>query len=345
MTTEVDVREYATAVARYGLPGAEPPPRLEDDAWSLALATLAEEKVLGIATAAADAGWLPLRDDQYEELVARQRRAMEWCLALERRLLDVADAFDTEGIDFIVLKGPALARTVYPDPSWRTFNDLDLLVRTSQWGTACDVLQAGFGWPRRVPEPRPGFDVRFGKAAVFTTTAGLQVDLHRNLAQGPYGVWIEPEELFGRTTPGKIAGRILPRLDPTAAFLHACVHAVLGDGRRRLIEARDVVETGRVPLDREWLQRVARTWRVGPVIERAVEIARPVGVVADVAIRSSSRDAWPLRAYDDGRRDGVGVHLAMLRAIPGLQQKARYVRDLTVPSSEFVRARGASRWR
>jgi hypothetical protein len=344
--TDIDVREYATAVARYGLSGAEGPAPLEGNAWSLALATLAEQKVIGIAMAAADDGWLPVGDEQYAQLAHRERNAMAWCLELERRLLEIADVFGDEGIEFVVLKGPALAHTVYPDPSWRTFNDLDLLVRTSQWEKTCDVLEKRFGWPRRLPEPRPGFDVRFGKGAVFTTESGQQVDLHRNLAQGPFGVWIRPDELFGRTAEFTIAHATVQRLDASAAFVHACIHAVLGDARPNLVQLRDVVQTQRAPLDTAWLARVSDEWRIGPVIARATDAARRLdpGARDDVAAVSKDTSSWALAAYELGRRGRLRMHLAMVRAIPGVEQKARYVRDLAVPRQEFTLARGRGRW-
>jgi len=45
--------------------------------------------------------------------------------------------FSKKGIDLIVLKGPALARTYYPDPVTRSSDDIDLLVKPD------DLLKAG----------------------------------------------------------------------------------------------------------------------------------------------------------------------------------------------------------
>jgi Uncharacterised nucleotidyltransferase len=346
--TEFDARAYATAVARYGLDGAEPPPEVADEDWSLALATLAEEKILGIACAAANDGWLPLGEDHYDELVGRQREAMAWCLGLERRLLQLADAFDSVGLDFVVLKGPAVAHTVYPDPSWRTFNDLDLLVRTSQWRVALRMLEDGFGWPRRLPEPRRGFDERFGKAAVFTTQTGQQIDLHRNLAQGPFCVWIDTDELFERTMMSAVGGTVLKRLDATAMFVHTCIHAILGDPRPRLLQCRDIVETAAGPVDQQALSAIVPAWRLGSVVERA-------GVEASLLDGGSTRrriglypsgaaERRAFAAYTAGKRSSGEVTLATIRAIPGLRAKARYMRDLAFPGREFAHIRGAGRW-
>ena len=120
--------DVATAIASCGLSTIEAPPPIDDDAWPLVLARIGDEKLVGIAMAAADDGWLKLTDEQYLALVEREREAMTWCLDLERRLLTLTDAFAARRIPFVVLKGPALAHTVYPAPSWRPFGDLDLLV-------------------------------------------------------------------------------------------------------------------------------------------------------------------------------------------------------------------------
>jgi hypothetical protein len=347
-TTEFDAHAYATAVARYGLDGAEAPPRAENGTWPLILATLAEEKVLGIACAAATDGWLGLDDDEFAALVGRQRQAMAWCLDLERRLVQIADAFDGAGVELIVLKGPALAHTVYRDTSWRTFNDLDILVRTSHWRVAMRVLEDGFGWPRRLPEPRRGFDERFGRAAVFTTQTGQQIDLHRNLAQGPFGLWIDSDELFERTQMFEVGGARLKRLDATALFVHACIHAVLGDPTPRLLQCRDIVETATGPVDQQVLSSVVRALRLGCVVERA-------GLVASVLDWGSTRrrfGSFPsgtmerraLAAYTAGARSPGEVTLATLRAIQGLRAKSRYVRDIAFPGRAFARVRGVGRW-
>jgi hypothetical protein len=347
--TEFDARAFATAAARYGLAGAQPPDPVEDENWALALATLAEEKVLGIACAAADDGWLPLTDDQYADLAGRQRSAMAWCLGLERRLLQVADAFDSASVDFIVLKGPALAHVVYPEASWRTFSDLDLLVRTSQWRVAVGILEDRFGWGRRLPEPRRGFDERFGKAAVFTTESGQQIDLHRNLAQGPFGVWIDPEELFERTVTFAIGGSLLRRLDVTSMLVHACIHAALGDVTPRLLQRRDILETTTSRIDWDELQTVVDTWRLGSVVVQAAHLAsvldggatrRRIG-----SMRVGRGEERALAAYSADRRTRADLTIATLRAVPSLTDQARYLRDLVFPGRAFTRARGARRWR
>jgi hypothetical protein len=297
--------------------------------------------------AAADADWLPVSDEQYTELLDRERTAMAWSLALERRLLEIAAAFDAAGVDFVVLKGPALAHAVYPSPSWRTFNDLDVLVRTSQWESACHILAGEFGWPRRLPEPRRGFDVRFGKAAVFTTETGQQIDLHLNLAQGPFGSWIDPTDLFSSRVNFEIGPAVVRRSSDVHLFIHACVHAVLGDVVPTLLQCRDIIQTSYGVIDTIEAERAAASWHVGAVVTRALALASPID--EGVLMRSSSRFAVHARegraldAYQrtvDHRRILI---FETIRAIPRIRNKIRYTLSLAFPTSSFLRVRTPSR--
>ena len=117
---------------------------------------------------------------------------MAMVLVLDHLLVEVSSAMTEAGLPTVVLKGAAVADTFYPDRSWRSFGDLDLLISAADWRRACEVL-VRLGFRRIIPEPRPGFDERFGKGASFEDARKLQVDLHRTLAMGPFGLWIDPE--------------------------------------------------------------------------------------------------------------------------------------------------------
>ena len=122
-------------------------------AWPRILGRVVQERLSGLAVAAAQDGWLQLNDDQFAELLGQHRDAMTWTLRVERILLVVSRRLEARGVRPIVLKGPALAHTLYPDPSWRAFRDLDLLVRPRLAGGAGsrgDVEDRGDVLPRGV---------------------------------------------------------------------------------------------------------------------------------------------------------------------------------------------------
>ena len=57
-----------------------------------------------------------------------------------KQLRDIVGAFGGAGIQTIVLNGPALAASYYPDPALRPFIDLDLLVRRADRERALEIL-------------------------------------------------------------------------------------------------------------------------------------------------------------------------------------------------------------
>ncbi len=326
--------------------GEADPMRVPTDRWRPLLGILVSQRLTGLAVAALEGGSLELTDEQHADLLERQREAMLRSLATERTLLELAGSLSDIGVSSIVLKGPALAHTVYPEPEWRPFGDLDLLVRGRDWASARSAVET-LGFRRNVPEPRPGFDVRFGKAATHSNADGLQVDLHRTLVLGPFGLWIEPEALFSATTEFSLGGRRLMRLDDEALFLHACVHASLGWAPPLLLPVRDVAQIGAgVRLDRSVMADRIRAWRLAPVVAHALEVAEELsgtvvpaldGVLDGIDVGEVERKA--LLAYTTGRRRRGGLDLSMVQAIPGLRAKAAYLRDLLVPTKEFLEAR------
>jgi hypothetical protein len=335
-------------IAAFGLPldGEPAEVSISEESWPLILGRLYDERLTGLAVVSAEEGWLNLSSGQAEELLDRHRRAMLQALGLERILVTLATGFEGAGIEVLVIKGPALAHTVYPDPSWRPFADVDLLVRTKDWQGACALLEDG-GFRRNLPAPRARFDERFGKAAEYTGRDGLTVDLHRTLVVGPFGLWMNPDDLFERTATFSLGGRLLRRLDDSALLLHQCMHASLGWWPPLLMPVRDVAQVASAPgLDWMLVAERARRWRLAAVVRHAFEtVSETLGVPVPkeagpvMAIRPRRTELRALDAYITDRRGRGGTALSTLRAIRGLRQKAAYVRALLVPSREFLGAR------
>jgi hypothetical protein len=348
MTDPARPQELAARIAGFGLEGSHVEPvHVPSGLWSLILSTLVRERLTGVATAAAGVGELRLPGTLAEEqLLEAQRNAMLWSLSLERKLVTVAAALRSAGIDVVVLKGPALARTVYPEPSWRPFGDLDLLVRTRDWDRTTALL-GDLDMRRRLPEPRPGFDKRFGKAAAFIDRDDAEFDLHRTLTPGPFGLWIDTDELVDRAVTFDIAGRRLLRLDDTAQLIHASLHASLGWRPPLLWTLRDVAQCARfASVDWTDLATLSDRWRLGPVLAHAFQAAiatfavdLPEGSDPFQATRSSRQERRLLEAYTTDRRGRGGTAVATIQALPNIRSKASYLWALLVPNREFLTAR------
>ena len=186
-----------------------------------------------------DAGLVDLSEAQRVEPSERHESEMVACLELEAMMLTGIEVLTAAGVAPVVLKGPALAHLIAADPAQRSFGDIDLLVRADHVARALTALRAE-GAERLVPELSPGYDRRFAKSI----TVGwdrFELDLHRTLAPGPYGLLIDQDSLHGATVDLVVGGRRLSTLDLDRHLVHACYHAVLGDVAPRLASQRDIV--------------------------------------------------------------------------------------------------------
>ena len=342
----------ARRVAAFGLQDNDDQPAvsISQEIWPPLLTTLYDQRLTGFAVAAVEAGSLTLSSGQAEDLLERYRDAMLQVLALERHLVTLSAALEDAGVELVLLKGSALAHTVYPDPSWRPFADLDFLVRGRDWQRANEVL-AERGFRRALPEQRAGFDVRFGKAAELTGEDGLTIDLHRTLVVGPFGLWIDLDELFAGTTSFSLGGCTLRRLDDSSLFLHACIHASLGWWPPLLMPIRDVAQVASsANVDWDVVSERTRHWRLAVVVRHALQTARdtlgasvPEEARVVMAIQPRRKERRALEAYTTGRRQRGGTAISTLRAIPGARAKAAYVRALLFPDLSFLTARQQGR--
>jgi hypothetical protein len=349
--TSLAVRTATPAdVASFGIGEPRDLGAAPGDDWSGFLASLEVHRLTGLALAASNAGALRLTEEQAETLASNHGKAMAAALTIERELLEVGLVFREAGLNPVVLKGPAVAHSAYPDASWRPFGDLDLLVRTAEWRSACQALE-GSGRRRRLPEPRPGFDERFGKAAVHRGPAGIEVDLHRTLVVGPFGLWIRPDEVFEHTAPLSLGGRTFERLDDTCLMLHACVHAALGWRAPFLWTVRDVGQIALMAgVDWGALATVAERWRLQVVVQHALTMATellrvpmPAGAETVMALSSRRSERRALDAYVTEQRTRGGTAVSTLRAIPGVTAKAAYLRALLFPRRDFLQQRDETR--
>jgi hypothetical protein len=271
---------------------------------------------------------------------------MRSCVVLERIALDVVEDLGDVGVATRLLKGPAVAHLDYPDPAWRSFGDVDLLVRSDDYDRAVAILVAG-GSFRRSDEVRRGFDRRFGKGVCLIRPDGVQIDLHRTLASGPFGLTVDTEELFAANASFDLGGRRVEVLDEDLRFVHACFHAVLGDFPPRLTALRDVAQmltTGRVDLDR--VQAIAVRWRAGVVLATAVASAWTVlRLPRDPALEWAFRyvptrfERSSLGAYVGARRSYARQMIAAVPALPGIGARLRYVVSLLFAERSYLARR------
>lgn len=296
------------------------------------LALLIQHRLIGLAARAIETGELNVSNETAEAIVDRHDMDMAATLRIEVMMLRVAELLETESIRLRVLKGSALAHTVATTPSDRSFRDVDVLVRSSDIDQTVAVLEAA-GASRLQPELRPVFDRRFAKS-VTMRLADVEIDVHRTLAPGPFGLTIFPDDLFLLAGTFAVAGRTLPTLDRTDHLLHACYHAALGSQTPAMTNLRDIalLAAGDVDLDR--INDAVERWEGQAVMGRAVELVREsLGDVLPPALclyTLSSEDRSSLAPY---LRDGdrfPALAGASLRALPA-SSRAAYALAVGLP--------------
>ena len=313
--------------------------------------SLLTERLSPLASYAIEHGSVIAADSQRLEIFVDHKSSMSLALVLERRLLEVYSQMTLAGIDARVLKGPAVAHLDYPDPSWRAFGDIDLLVPAGSFEVASEILSSG-GARRRFAEVRDGFDSRFGKGACFAYPDGLQIDLHRTISAGPFGLSVDLDALFAGVDEFEIRSLKVRTISRQHRFMHACFHAALGDVSPRLVALRDVAQMLLVnQIDLEQAIAIAREWRAEVVLARAITLTwdrldlPPGDALAWANWYLPSRyEARALRAYTSGNRSYATQVAAGVSAVPGIAGKLAYMRALLLPSRQHLAGRDSSYW-
>lgn len=349
-----DVAAVVGAVAAVGLERSRwaPPARpLDDRSWASAWTQVRHRRLVGFLAASVGDGTWPVTEHQHASVRAAHRRSAAACLRLERLLLELHAELVECGVEHRLLKGAAHAHLLYPDPAMRTFVDVDLLVPGEAMATA-GALLAARGGRRRYPEPRPGFDRRFTKGASYALAGGWEVDLHRTLAPGPFGLALDPSALLARRDRVVIGGVPIDVLDGAGRALHAAVHAVLGSPEPNPVALRDLAQAIECGVDVGEVIDLAEAQRAGPVLATASDLLvdrlrwePPPRLRSWRAGRAcSGRERRWLASYTGS---GASVRKAVVaaEAVPGVRAKAAYLAAVVWPSDPGAHRSSTQRWR
>jgi hypothetical protein len=337
---------WIVALAGYGL--AQVPPLDARPAGIEEVVRAASgHKLIGVLAGAVAGGALDLEPDEFRVVAAAHEEAMNEALYLEEVLVEAIDVLAAVGIDHRVLKGSALAHVVHPDPSERCFGDNDVLVAAADIDAAVAAL-VDRGAVRPVPPLSASYDRRFAKS-VTLSWAGTELDLHRTLAAGPYGLLIDLDDLTRDPVEYLLGGRALRTLPTDQHLLHGAIHVALGDVEARLGNVRDLALLSRRPsLHCDAVVETAARW------DCAAPVALGLRMTAALGHELSPIEEWAqefeigesdrrrLEAYSTRSKRFRRQALASLRVL-GWRDRMAFTRALLVPSGANRAARGRSR--
>lgn len=269
-------------------------------------------------------------------------------LAREHAARQLLKLFADHHLDCLVLKGMALAYSVYSSPVLRPSVDIDLLFRSRADVETGLVLLSSLGF-RPTQLQGPGDLVSFEQTATGRGQGGarLHVDLHWRLGNAPlFAERFAFDELFQDSVE-------LPKLCPGArglstvhAYLFACIHRIqhLPEGQENTLKWLNDLKLLAQELDEQgWtrLRSVAvNRGLAGICLDGTRASIRLAGLEVPSGFVDALEQAAAKEDLDVSRLDRYFYRLwANVRALSGLADRARYLRQLYFPGVAFLRER------
>lgn len=247
-------------------------------------------------------------------------------------------ALAESGRDFLVLKGAALAYTVYDEPALRHCHDLDLLVREEDWAAVRPLLR------------KLGFssDSLIGPGHLrFLHRSGLPLVLHAQPFRFAYYT-LPFAELWSRGVPARVAGVSARIPSPADQLLHVCGHASYSTTRRSQVWVADAWHLLKKHPDLDWdgVVRGAAGSRLGLPLAAAlkalaacVTLPIPDAVMARLQEQAEQAEAVGRDLARFGASRHLGEYLRRLAgASAGRPARKMILESVLLPPVSAVRA-------
>jgi hypothetical protein len=252
---------------------------------------------------------------------------------------EAISALAAGGISAIVLKGVALAETVYDDRALRHCHDVDILVRRGELARAARMLaDAGFG-PIDGSANRPLGDVKLVHGR------GLPVELHTRPFRPPSNdAWVAA--LWSRSREALIAGVSARVLSPADSLLHVCGQAAYSSSRASLLWVCDAWYVIARHPDLDWdvlLEGAVAAHLALPLYTTLRYLATELDAPIPPAVLrrlggAASADALGRECALAGARSGPnGSYPNLFRHTKDWRSRALLLKWMLLPSPRFVR--------
>ena len=272
---------------------------------------------------------------------ARGRTVTE--LLRQRQLIAALDALAAEGIYPVVLKGTALAHSLYKSPAARPRADTDLLIRRDQVDHVRRVLgRSGYAAPTQCDGELLFCQFPLEQTDEFGLVHAL--DVHWKIStQSVFADVLRFDEVAALATPLPALGRHARMAGPVHALILACIHPVMHHrNAESLIWTYDIHLLASRLSDREFAafaeHAVAR--RVSAICAHQLARARRwLGTrVPDAAMArlAAGEDHEPSAAYLQPGRHWRDEMLASLRGLPRWIDRLRLLREVTLPGPSYM---------
>lgn len=268
----------------------------------------------------------------------------------------VVDALTAAGLPVLVLKGAALAETVYGNVALRPMRDVDLLLHRADVPQALRVL-ASLGYARDDAEAHAGLALAYENELLLRKSGRLDflLEPHWSLFDSPfYQETLEMDWFWETAVSFRIGGRPARMLGPEAQLLHLCAHAVLHHGSHRggqdWLWHHDVaVLLNHCAQDLAWhevLERAQATHLILPLRQVLRQLTAQWGIIVPDPIRQQLEELQPTPAearvverLTAGERPVLQRFWHDLLSTPGWGRRLHYALAQLFPSPAYMRQR------
>jgi len=332
---------------------AFPPPELPINQWSDVLSCLRFHWILPLLYRQISS--LPPENHPPEDIMNKMRKSFlisrVRCLHMEKQLGEIINAFHNEEVQILVLKGPSLALSVYPDPALRPSSDLDLLVLSEQMSKARAILgKLGYqNLGKRFEHSRDFYSEEtflHQKNARDNRAIELHWDLH---AFSGINREVKVEELFQRAVKIEKAGLTFETLHPLDALIHRAINMAIWHNKDiRLIWIYDTALLAqRLKASKDWEVIPERSvdWRARLALEYSLKMAQ-VWIGLKLPARYDDFSRWPPPTETEAafwsdaqqRHDRITSFLKLHWSnTTGVFKKARFLLHLLFPNPRIIR--------
>jgi hypothetical protein len=263
-------------------------------------------------------------------------------MVIDQATREISSVFEREGIPYILLKGPVLARWLYAEGPPRTYVDCDLLVPSASIRPAEVCLkELGFTRPadhasEDLPDDRPSYVFMWERSS-----DAVVVELHRTLL----GVGATPDELWAALQSNSsrldLDGVQVEVLDPVGLCFHIALHAAQ-DGARVGKPVQDLLRalsTGSIEV---WSEAAVLAREVDALpsftaglemIPEGVEMMGRLGIAHE---RSGYRTVSDTSASYDSKAGALA--LDWFGSLPGWRKKVAWALHKLFPPPAFMRS-------
>lgn len=273
---------------------------------------------------------------------------------LFRELETVLKALGAAQLPVIVLKGAALAHTVYKNPAVRPMCDLDLLVKKADMPAALRCCEA-LGYQAGDKEAHPGDTLAYENELLLRKPGALEavLELHWSLFDSPYYQSRLPMNWFWETTqPITFENLSTQTLGVEAQVLHLCGHLALHHGPGGLANwlwLYDIAAliTNKQQLNWDLLLSRAQTLNLvlslQYVLEAIADLLNPpylkTHLVEVQRLQPSAEEARVFSWLTAEHRPVLQRFVADLASIPGWPARLAYAWHSIFPSTSYMRSR------